>query len=134
MVKHTIDDFTIVEGVALRNNGSPTQRTGNCAPVTRIDCYQGRARMLRACIYFCPDGCTLEAPRVDGKGVIHLYCNTCQFPSTRELLRATTQAASSNAGQAVPSSIVYVYYNSMTDAGLHAGKDPFVRESRGLSL
>lgn len=133
MVKYLIDDFTIVQSAGSSQEDLRTQAQGNCGPVTRIDCYQAPNRVHRACIYFCPDGCMLDAPRVDANGVIHLYCNTCQYPPIRDILGAmSASAADQNAAPLTAE--LFVYYNSSTDAGLHWGKDPFAQVSGGVSL
>ncbi len=121
MVKHKVDSFSVVQSVTVvfPLQGGPVGGAG-ATQVGQVDLYNAGAQV--GCIHFHVDGTQLPRPEAIGN-VVHLHCNTCQFGPAMDTLNTVVRASVSGATEL--NEDMYVYYNSLTDAGMHYGKDPF---------
>ncbi len=107
MVEYTIDNFAVRHWA-----GRSTKPGSPGVAVTGIYLFEGDA--YRGYVYFYPDGTDLRAPALKrDQGQIQLCFNLSQLDSTLAMLHNNNP--------------VTLYYQSQTDAGLKAGKDPFAR-------
>ena len=114
MVKHAINIARSVEPVT-KISVQPAETT--VASVGQTDLYEQPTQgeeVLRASIFWYPDGSMLSRPDVASGQVIHLHCNGCQAGIIDKMCVG---------GEFVEPA--FVYFRSETDAGVHCGKDPF---------
>lgn len=115
MVKHNVDSYSVVQSaLTVTTSRSGVVDDTNDTQVAQIDVFE--EGILRGCIHFFPDGSDLQRPAIRPDEVIDLYCNICQYDGTLKVL----EVLQSEDGRGL-----FVYHNSLTDAGLHFGQDPF---------
>jgi len=106
MTEHQIDSFSLRQW---------SSRTMQSPGVAMAGIYLFEGDQYRGDVYFYADGTDLNRPSYDDiTERIHLHCNITQYGITLDILRNE--------------SLVTLYFNSYTDAGLRSGRDPFADE------
>jgi hypothetical protein len=106
MIKYEIDQLVITQVPTFVFS----MRETDIAPqLAEVDAFGDE--VLRGVIRFFGDGADLPPAEVNG-GVIILYCNLSQFPAVMALREEDD---------------VFVYFKSISDAGLGSGPNPFER-------